>query len=131
MSLESKIAAGKTGTASATVSEANTAKTVGSGSMEVFGTPMMVALMEQAACACLADALEAGQTSVGTLVDIAHTAASPLGAQITATAVVTAVEGRKISFTVSAHDGKGEIGSGTHERFVVEAERFMAKLLRT
>jgi len=129
MSLESKITLGKAGTARAVVSGANTAKTVGSGSLEVFGTPMMIALMEQAACACLEDALEAGQTSVGTLVSITHNAASPVGAEIVASAIVTAVEGRKVFFDVSACDGKGEIGSGTHERFVVDAERFMGKLL--
>jgi predicted thioesterase len=129
MSLESKIAVGKTGTARAVVSGANTAKAVGSGSLEVFGTPMLVALMEQAACACLEGALEAGQTSVGTLANIAHTVASPLGAEVVATAAVTAVEGRKVSFAVSARDGKGEVGGGTHERFVVDERRFMGKLL--
>ena len=122
------ITTGKTATAGRTVTEALTAKAVGSGSLNVFATPMMIALMEEAACACLADSLEATQTSVGTLINVAHTAASPIGAMITATATVDEVDGRKVSFTVTAHDGVNEIGSGKHERFIVDAERFMSKL---
>lgn len=127
------IAVGKTATATTTVTEKNTAKAVGSGSLDVFATPMMVALMEQAACQCMADGLTPGQTSVGTQINVAHTAASPCGAVITATAEIVAVEGRKISFTVAAYDstkedGANEIGKGTHERFIIDAERFMSKL---
>ena len=122
------LASGKSATVTTTVTEKNTAKAVGSGSLDVFATPMMVALMEQAACECMADGLETGQTSVGTQISVAHTAASPLGAEISATAKIVSVEGRKISFTVTAQDGANEIGSGTHERFVIDAERFMSKL---
>jgi len=122
------ITSGKTATVTVNVTEKNTAKAVGSGSLEVFATPMMVALMEKAACECLADSLEPGQTSVGTLINVAHTAASPIGVTISATATIDEVESRKISFTVTAHDGTNEIGSGKHERFVVDAERFMKKL---
>jgi len=119
---------GKSGTAAVTVTEKNTAKAAGSGSLDVFATPMMIALMEQAACQCMADSLEDTQTSVGTQVNVAHTAASPLGANISATATINVIEGRKISFVVTAHDGVNEIGKGTHERFIVDAERFMKKL---
>ncbi len=118
---------GKTATVITTVCEYNTAKSVGSGSLDVFATPMMIALMERAACECLSDALEPAQTSVGIRIDIEHTAASPLGAEITATAEVTGFDGRRIEFEVSAKDAKGEIGSGTHERFIVDSERFLQK----
>lgn len=128
MSLETKIPIGKTGSACTTVSETNTAKAVGSGSLDVFATPMMLAVMEQAACTCIADALEEGQTSVGTLAFITHDAASLIGAEISASAKVVGVEGRKVSFILSAHDGSRKVGGGTHDRVVVDAERFMGKL---
>ena len=119
---------GKIGTAKTTVSDKNTAKTVGSGSLNVFSTPMMIALMEEAACDALADSLESGQTSVGTKVNILHLAASTLGKEITASATVDSVDGKKVSFTVQAFDGDTEIGKGTHDRFIVDAEKFMNKL---
>jgi len=125
--LQPNIALGKTATASTAVSPHNTAKAVGSGSLDVFATPMMVALMERAACDCLADGLAEGQSSVGTRIDVEHTAASPIGAEITATAVITALNGRKVEFAVTAGDGKGEIGRGTHTRFVIDAARFMQR----
>jgi len=118
---------GKTASVTTTVTESNTAHAVGSGSLDVLATPMMIALMEQAACECLAEALTEGQTSVGTRIDVAHTAASPAGAIITATAAVTGVDGRKIDFDVTASDGAGEIGRGTHSRFIVDAEKFITK----
>jgi predicted thioesterase len=122
------ISVGQTAMATTTVTEQNTARAVGSGSLDVFATPMMVALMERAACECLADALEPGRTSVGTRVDIEHTAASPLGAVITATATVADIDGRKIEFEVAANDSKGVIGHGKHTRVIVDGERFMAKV---
>jgi predicted thioesterase len=121
------ISVGKTATATASVTVQNTAKAIGSGSLDVFATPMMVALMERAACECLAEALEPGHSSVGTSVDIEHIAASPLGAVITATATVADIDGRKIEFEVAANDSKGEIGHGKHTRVIVNVERFMAK----
>jgi len=121
---------GKDATVTTIVTDKNTAKAVGSGSLDVFATPMMIALMEEAACKCLADDLEPGQTSVGTQINVAHTAASPIGATICAMATVIAVNGRKVTFTVTANDGENEIGSGVHERFIIDAERFMNKLER-
>jgi len=123
----STIAPGKTATAHTAVTGQNTAKAAGSGSLDVLATPMMIALMERAACNCLADGLEDGQSSVGTHIDVEHTAASPLGAAITATATVAAVDGRKIVFEVTARDGAGQIGRGVHTRFVIDAARFMHK----
>ena len=115
---------GKTAAVTTKVNETNTAKAVGSGSLDVFATPMMIALMERAACECLA--LGNGQTSVGIAINVKHTAASPLGVSVTATAAVTALAGRKVEFEVAARDDAGEIGRGTHTRFIVDRERFMA-----
>ena len=123
-----KITIGKTATASTTVNESNTAHSVYSGSLNVFATPMMIALMESAACEVLSDALEDGQTSVGTQINVSHIAASPLGAVITATATITNVDGRKIDYSVVASDEAGEVGNGTHTRVVVDATKFMAKV---
>jgi predicted thioesterase len=103
------------------------AVTVGSGSLRVFATPMMVALMEQAACDAVAAFLEDGETTVGTKIDVAHTAATPEGMQVTAEAEITAVNGREITLQVTARDAVGEIGSGIHKRFVVNAEKFQSK----
>jgi predicted thioesterase len=125
---DAKIAVGKTATVAMIVNENATARAVGSGSLDVFATPMMVALMERAACAALSGALEEGQTSVGTRIDVSHTAASPIGAEITATATVTGVDGRKIDFAVTASDGVKEIGSGRHTRVIVDEAKFMAKV---
>ncbi|MCL2456278.1 MAG: thioesterase family protein [Defluviitaleaceae bacterium] len=110
------------------VSEKNTAKAVGSGDLQVFSTPMMIALMEQAACECLVDFLEAGQTSVGTKINVEHLAASPIGAEINATANLESLDGRKAEFSVTAACGEILIGTGTHSRVIVDAERFMKKL---
>jgi len=119
---------GMKATAQMVVAKKTTAKAVGSGNLDVFATPMMVALMEEAACNCLANSLEPNQSSVGTLVNVSHTAASPIGEIITATATIAKIDGRKVTFTVTASDQKNKIGNGTHERFIIDAERFMAKL---
>lgn len=117
---------GTTGIAKTIVTEKNTAKTVKSGSLNVFSTPMMIALMEEAACNSLN--LEEGQTSVGTYIAAEHKVASGLDDEIIANAVITEVEGRKVTFTVNAFAGDIEIGEGTHIRYIVNAERFMEKV---
>jgi len=122
------ITVGNKGTAATIVSEKNTAKAVGSGNLDVFATPMMIALMEEAACNCIINSLEQGQSSVGTEVNMTHTAASPIGANITAIAAVTEVDNRKIVFDVIAKEGDKEIGKGSHTRFLIDVERFMSKL---
>ena len=109
------------------VTEANIASTMGSGSLRVFATPAMCALMEKAASDLMDSLVEDGSTTVGTALNIAHTAATPIGMEVVATAEITAVEGRKISFRVTARDQAGEIGAGTHERFIVFKEKFQAK----
>jgi predicted thioesterase len=111
-----------------TVCEANTAAAMGSGDMPVFATPAMVALMENAAMLAVAPGLPEGAATVGAEMNVSHIKPSGLGAEITASAVVTAVEGRKITFNVGARDAEGMIGEGTHVRFIVDRERFLAKL---
>lgn len=109
------------------VTEEKTAKNVGSGDVAVFATPMLVALAEAAAVACLRPFLEEGQTSVGAFIGISHTAATPVGMKASATVRVTAVEGKKIEFAVAAFDEQGSIGEGTHTRFLVNRQRFEQK----
>ncbi len=107
--------------------EAHSARAVGSGLLPVLATPAMTALMEQAAAGALEEFLPEGWTSVGISLDVEHTSATPLGMGFRAEAEVTAVEGRKILFAVRAYDDAGEIGHGTHARFAVESEPFLAK----
>ncbi|MBQ8974692.1 MAG: thioesterase family protein [Oscillospiraceae bacterium] len=111
----------------ATVKKENTALTVGSGTLEVYATPMMVALMEEASWKAVAPALEQGQSTVGIQMSVSHLDATPLGMKVRAEANVIAIEGRKITFAVRAFDEKGLIGEGRHERFIVNDERFMKK----
>lgn len=114
-------------TADTTVNERNFASTMGSGSLKVFATPAMVALMEASACNCLADYLDEGETTVGTELNIKHISATPDTMNVTAEAVLTAINGREFTFEVKAYDECGEIGCGTHKRFLVYSEKFTAK----
>lgn len=115
-------------TATTTVNQNNTALALGSGDMDVFATPAMVALMENAAMNAVAPHLEAGQTTVGTQITTSHIKASALGATISATATLTAVDGRSLTFAITAREGDKIIGEGSHTRFIVDRERFLAKL---
>lgn len=110
------------------VAAKHTALAVGSGDLSVLATPIMVALMEGEAMRVAAAYCTLGQTTVGTQINIAHTRATPLGAEVKAEAELIEQEGRRLVFRVRATDEKGEIGSGTHERFIVDREKFMAKL---
>lgn len=109
------------------VEREDTALEVGSGSLLVYATPCMAALMEGAACEAIADALDEGETTVGIALDLKHTAATPVGMDVRAEAEVTAVEGKVIIFSITAYDEAGEIGSATHKRAVVNAQRFLDK----
>ena len=109
------------------VEEKDTAKSVGSGTLLVLATPKMIALMEEAAYKCIADSLDVGTTSVGTLMNAKHLAATPVGMEVSATAEVVAVDGRRVDFKVEAYDETGIIGEGSHERFVIAEEKFIAK----
>ena len=112
---------------STTVTLEKLASAVGSGTANVFATPMMVALMENAAMNCISEYLEDGETSVGTEMNVKHTSASPLGMEVYAIATVTGSEGRKVDFEIEAFDKAGKIGSAKHSRFVLLSDIFEAK----
>ena len=107
-----------------TVGEEHTAPSVGSGAIHVLGTPVMINLMEAAALAAAEHLLPEGHQSLGIHLDVSHVAATPVGMKVRATAEVTAVEGNRILFRVEAHDETDLVGEGTHERIVVNVERF-------
>ena len=109
------------------VEREDTAKEVGSGDLLVYATPCMVAKMEGAACEAIAEALGENQTTVGTALNIEHISATPVGLEVRAEAVVTAVEGKVISFEGKAFDETGEIGHGTHKRVIVNSQKFLEK----
>ena len=125
--MDINIKIGAAGKAETTVDEKSTARAMGSGELEVFATPCMIGLMENAACEALRPMLPQGQTSVGTALDVKHTASTPKGMKVWASATVTGVDRRAVTFEVKAWDEKGEIGSGTHQRFIVDAEKFIDK----
>ncbi len=110
-----------------TVTADKTAAAVGSGLLPVYATPAMIALMEKCAAECVAPYIEDGKSSVGTMLHVKHLSASPVGITITCTATLTEVDGRRLVFALEASDEKGPIGEGTHERFVIDIERFMSK----
>lgn len=111
-----------------TVRTENYAKTMGSGDLEVFATPSMVTLMENAAMYAVVNELPAGSTTVGALINVMHTKPSAPGETITACATLQEVDGRKLTFSVTASDSQGVIGEGTHVRYIVDREKFLAKL---
>lgn len=121
------IVVGMKGQASTLVEREDTALEVGSGSLLVYATPCMVALMEGAACEAIGPALKEDQSSVGISLDIAHLSATPVGLEVRAEAEVTAVEGKVITFTVTAYDEAGKIGEGTHKRCLVATQKFLDK----
>ena len=110
-----------------TAEREDTAKEVGSGDLLVYATPCMVALMEGAACEAIAEALPDTQTTVGTALNIEHISATPVGMDVRAEAVVTAVDGKVITFDVKAFDEAGEIGHGTHKRVIINAQKFLER----
>ncbi len=122
-----KIEIGMQGEAEASVRQEDTATHVGSGSLAVYATPCMAALMEAAACRALEAGLEAQETSVGTALELQHVSATPVGMKVWAQAQVTAVEGRTVCFAIRAFDEAGPIGTAVHKRVVVNAQRFTDK----
>ena len=126
MPLES-LQPGLVGEATTIVRVGNTANEVVNGAVPMFSTPSMVGLMEHASWNAIAAHLAAGETSVGTVVDIKHLAASPIGLEVKARARVVEVEGRRVRFRVEARDPGELIGEGWHERFIVDLDRFLAR----
>jgi predicted thioesterase len=122
-----EIIVGMKGEASTLVEREDTAAEVGSGSLLVYATPCMVALMEGAACEAINEALTEDQSSVGISLNIEHLSATPVGLEVRAEAEVTAVEGKIITFAVTAYDEAGKIGEGTHKRCVISSQKFLDK----
>lgn len=123
-----EITVGMKGEVSTLVEREDTAAEVGSGSLLVYATPCMVALMEGAACEAIAAALPEEKTSVGIALNISHLAATPVGMEVRAEAEVTEVEGNTITFQITAYDEAGKIGEGTHKRAIITAQRFLDKV---
>ena len=123
------LAPGLKGSASVRVIHENTAAVVGSGSLEVFATPMMIALMENAALNTVKPFLAEGEATVGTEISVTHDAPTPIGETVTAEAELIAVDRRKLQFQVQARVGDEIIGKGTHTRFIINEERFLQKAL--
>lgn len=109
------------------VTDAMTATALGSGDVPVLGTPAILALMEEAACAAIRDALDAGSTSVGTRVDLEHLAPTKPGATVIASAELTAVDGRMLSFACTVRQDGKEVARGSHQRAIVDRERFLGR----
>lgn len=122
-----QIEIGMKGEVSTLVEREDTAYEVGSGALLVYATPCMVALMEGAACEAIEEALAEGQTTVGTELNIRHVSATPVGLEVRAEAEVIAVEGKAITFKVTAYDESGVIGEGEHKRFIVSSQKFLDK----
>lgn len=122
------IEAGLTHASILNVTEQNTASALGSGDMPVLATPAMLALMENAAMLAVAPELPEGSTTVGGHIESSHLKPSPLGSQVSATATLDKVDGRKLYYKVVARQGDTVIGEGTHLRFIVDRERFLSKL---
>lgn len=118
---------GLKGRAETVVTPENTAQAAGSGLVPVFATPHMIALMENAAVQAVQAYLAADEGTVGTRLDVTHDAATPIGMKVWAEAEVTAVEGRKLTFSVSAWDEAGKIGGGVHQRSVIQTDKFLAR----
>ncbi|HEY1352313.1 MAG TPA: thioesterase family protein [Ktedonobacteraceae bacterium] len=119
------VTAGMSAEATTVVVPENTAAAVGAGGVEVFATPMMIALMENAAWRAVAEHLDEGFVTVGTLVNVRHLAATPLGQRVRATAELIEVDRRRLVFRVEAYDERQKIGEGLHERFMVQLQRFL------
>ena len=119
---------GLTYTSTVVVSEEHGAAVMGSGDLHVYATPAMVALMENAAMLAVAEHLPEGSTTVGAMINTSHVKPSPIGDTIKTTAVLTDIEGRKLTFSIKAEDSKGIIGEAMHVRYIVDREKFMSKL---
>lgn len=123
---EPALHAGLVGEASDVVDDADTAIAMGSGDVPVYATPALAALIERAAVAAVTGALPDGTTSVGTRIDLHHTAPSKVGAKVRAVATLTEISRKRLHFECEALDGEATIGRCSHERVIVDRERFLA-----
>ncbi|CAN5686702.1 thioesterase family protein [soil metagenome] len=121
------VATGQKGEAKLVVTEADTARALGSGSVDVLGTPRLIALCEEASCRAIAPDLPAGSTTVGISVRVDHLQPSAVGSAVMAEAVLAKVDGRRLTFNVSANDDRGLVAVGKVTRVVVEVDRFLAR----
>ena len=122
-----EITVGMKGEVGSFVEREDTAKEVGSGSLLVYATPCLAALMEGAACEAIEEAMDDSKTTVGTELNIQHISATPVGMDVRAEATVTAVDGKVITFEIHAYDEAGEIGIATHKRVIVPTQKFLDK----
>jgi fluoroacetyl-CoA thioesterase len=127
--IKERLRSGLCGEASVVVDETNTAQALGSGSVPVFATPAMAALIEAAAVQAVAEVLNEEQTTVGVYLDLQHLAATPVGLTVRAEAKLVNVEGRRLTFRVTAYDEVEQIGIGSHQRMLVDTDRFLARTL--
>ena len=118
---------GITGKQTITVTEEKTAQAMGSGTLPVFATPAMIALLENTASKSVEAKLDEGAGTVGTLINVKHVAATPVGMDVTCETKLVEVDRKRLVFEVKAYDAAGVIGEGTHERFIIDNERFLAK----
>jgi predicted thioesterase len=118
---------GLVGEARVAVDERNTAIGMRSGTVPVFATPALAALMEEAAVAALTGVLDEGRTSVGTHLDLQHLAATPVGMTVRAEARLMTIDGRRLIFRITAHDGVEQVGQATHQRMIVDLDRFLSR----
>lgn len=110
-----------------TVDETNTARVMGSGTLDVFATPSMIALMEETAWKSVEGELEEGSGTVGISLEVTHDAPTPVGMSVTCESELVEIDGRKLSFEIRAYDEKGEIGKAYHKRFIIHEEKFLEK----
>jgi predicted thioesterase len=127
MNFDTVLQPGLRGEKTATVTEQNTARSLGSGGLAVFATPSLVALLEGACVQAVDGLLPEGYSTVGTDVQVKHLAATPVGMSVRAEGELTEVDGRRLAFRVAAFDEAGKIGEGAHERFIVDKGKFLAK----
>jgi predicted thioesterase len=126
--MEINLREGLTAEVTEAVTNENTAKKYGSGSIDVYATPAMIGLMEKASLSAVDPLLPEGFSTVGIKLDVKHMAATPVGMNVTAKAELLKIEGKKLTFKVEAFDAKDKVGEGEHERFIVELSKFMARV---
>lgn len=125
--MDFKLEAGLTAESQELVSQENTAKKYGSGGIEVYATPAMVGLMENASLKAVDPKLPEGYSTVGIHLDVSHLAATPIGMNVTAKATLEVVENKKLTFKVEAYDDKEKIGEGTHTRYIIQVDKFLQR----